>query len=61
MEWSGYATCNNVRGYTSNPTIDHVQLEKAAEIINSAQKPLIIAGQGVVISKAKEGVSAILR
>jgi acetolactate synthase-1/2/3 large subunit len=54
MEWKGYKQCNNIRGYNSNPNIDQVQLEKAAEIINSSKKPLIIAGQGVVISKAKE-------
>lgn len=54
MEWTGYATCNEVRGYTAHPKIDPIQLEAAAAIINSSKKPLIIAGQGVVISDAKE-------
>jgi acetolactate synthase-1/2/3 large subunit len=54
MEWQGYVPCKEVRGYTSNPSVDTVKLQQAAEIINSAKKPLIIAGQGVIISKARE-------
>ncbi len=54
MEWQGYLPCKEVRGYTSNPSVDTIKLQQAAEIINSAKKPLIIAGQGVIISKARE-------
>ena len=54
MEWQGYVPCKEVRGYTSNPSVDTVKLQQAAEMINSAKKPLIIAGQGVIISKARE-------
>ena len=54
MEWNGYVPCETVRGYTSKPIADIEKLKQAAEIINSAKKPLIIAGQGVIISKANE-------
>jgi acetolactate synthase-1/2/3 large subunit len=54
MEWNGYVPCETVRGYTSKPVADIEKLKQAAEIINSAKKPLIIAGQGVIISKANE-------
>jgi len=54
MEWIGYQPCESVRGYqpTSLPVVENVQ--KAAEIINSAKKPLIIAGQGVIISGSRK-------
>lgn len=54
MEWIGYQPCESVRGYqpTSLPVVENVQ--KAVEIINSAKKPLIIAGQGVIISGSRK-------
>ncbi len=56
MEWQGYSACQSVRGYTANPVPDAAKLQKAAETINLAKKPLIIAGQGVIISKAREAL-----
>lgn len=53
MEWQGYAPCTEVRGYIANPVLDTKKLNEAAELINSAKKPLIIAGQGVIISDAR--------
>ncbi len=54
MEWTGYQACESVRGYTPKYTVQQENLQKAAEIINSSKTPLIIAGQGVIISKAKD-------
>lgn len=54
MEWQGYPTCTDVRGYQPKLTANIEQLKQAAELINTAKQPLIIAGQGVVISDAKE-------
>ena len=56
MEWQGYIPCTEVRGYIAKPAIDTNKLKDAAEIINSTKKPLIIAGQGVIISEAREEV-----
>lgn len=56
MEWQGYNHVLEVRGYIAKPAIDTNKLKDAAEIINSAKKPLIIAGQGVIISEAREEV-----
>ncbi|MCB0507308.1 MAG: biosynthetic-type acetolactate synthase large subunit [Bacteroidetes bacterium] len=56
MDWSGYHPCSNIRGYQPKQVPQQELLEKAASIINSSKKPLIIAGQGVIISKAKEAL-----
>ena len=54
MDWNGYTPCTSVRGYNALPILDKTSIQNAAEIINSAKKPLILAGQGVIISKARE-------
>jgi acetolactate synthase-1/2/3 large subunit len=53
MEWQGYEACKEVRGYkpTLNPSLDNIK--QASEIINSAKMPLVLAGQGVIISGSK--------
>ncbi|WP_119344065.1 biosynthetic-type acetolactate synthase large subunit [Facilibium subflavum] len=41
------------------PMIDMDQIHKASEIINAAKKPILIAGHGVMISKAQEALLAL--
>jgi len=53
MEWQGYNACEVVRGYQPKLEPDANSLQNAAEIINLAKKPLILAGQGVIISEAR--------
>lgn len=48
-----YRKCEQVRSYQPIPTLDLSQLEKAAELINGAQKPMILFGQGVILGKAE--------
>jgi acetolactate synthase I/II/III large subunit len=59
MEWKGYKPCTEVRGYTSNPVADGSKLQQAAELINAAEKPLIIAGQGVIIADARAALEKL--
>jgi acetolactate synthase-1/2/3 large subunit len=54
MEWNGYKACESVRGYIPKAEPSLENLQKAAEIINLAKKPLIIAGQGIIISEARD-------
>lgn len=54
MEWKGYKKCEGLRSYTAKPVLDMDKISRAAELINAAQKPLILAGQGIVISGARE-------
>lgn len=53
MEWKGYTKCDSVRSYNAKPGINMDKIREAAEIINSSKKPLVIAGQGVIISDAR--------
>jgi len=49
-----YEVCKAVRSYIPKPVASQDALEKAAAIINGSKKPLIVVGQGVVISEAEQ-------
>ena len=48
-----YRPINYIRSYNPSPIADPQKLQAAAEIINSARRPMILAGQGVAISGAE--------
>ncbi|MFQ5874336.1 MAG: biosynthetic-type acetolactate synthase large subunit [Dehalococcoidia bacterium] len=52
VEFEGYPDEVEVIGYEPIPEIDPVDLELAARMINEAERPVIIAGRGVNISRA---------
>jgi len=49
-----YEKCQEIRSYRPIPKLDPEQVKKAAELINNAQKPFILFGQGVILGKAEE-------
>lgn len=53
-EWDGYPQGVSLRGYPIMDVPREEEVEQAAEIINAAQKPIVIAGHGVVQSEAQE-------
>ncbi len=53
-DWGGFVPCRSIRSYRPVPTVDKSNLMAAAELINAAQKPMIIFGQGVTISGAED-------
>lgn len=53
FEYSGYKKCNHIRSYRPKPKIKQEYIIQAAELINNAEKPLIIFGQGVILGKAE--------
>lgn len=53
IEWKGYEKCNFIRTYVSKPTLDHEKIKEAAELLNNAKRPLILAGRGVIVSQAE--------
>jgi len=55
-----YKPCRSVRSYKPVPETDQNDLKKAAELINSAKKPLIVWGQGVILGKAEEEFKAFV-
>ncbi len=45
--------CNFVRSYVPYPKLDMTAVREAAELINNAQKPLALVGQGVELGNAQ--------
>ncbi len=53
MKWN-YKKCTKIRSYFPYPKVDEEKVEEAAHLINKSKKPLLIAGQGVLISNATD-------
>ena len=49
-----YKKCDGVRSYEPVPKVQINKLEKAAALINSSKKPLIVWGQGVLLANAEK-------
>ncbi|MBV8325551.1 biosynthetic-type acetolactate synthase large subunit [Chryseobacterium sp.] len=49
-----YAPCHSVRSYKPDPFPSMENIERAALLINEAEKPFIIAGQGILLGKAEK-------
>ncbi|QQT27196.1 biosynthetic-type acetolactate synthase large subunit [Sphingobacterium spiritivorum] len=54
FDYEGYEKCNHVRSYRPAPEVRNEYIEKAAELINSAEKPFVLFGQGVILGKAEQ-------
>ncbi|MDH6253021.1 acetolactate synthase-1/2/3 large subunit [Chryseobacterium sp. H1D6B] len=52
--YQGYAACNSLRSYQPDPEVQTEPIEKAAELINKAERPFVIVGQGVILGKAEK-------
>ena len=49
-----YKKCEKIRSYHPYPIIRKTKIKEAARIINNSKKPLILVGQGVLISNAED-------
>jgi acetolactate synthase-1/2/3 large subunit len=48
-----YEKCAAVRSYVPQPKVDQSQIQRAIELINQAQKPYLLIGQGILLSEAE--------
>lgn len=53
FEYEGYQKCEHIRSYRPKPIIRKEYVEAAATLINEAEKPFVIFGQGVILGKAE--------
>ncbi len=53
LERFEYNKCKQIRSYVSVPIINEKSLTSAADLINNAQKPFIVWGQGVILGNAE--------
>lgn len=49
-----YNKCINLRSYIPKPKIKNETIQQAAELINSAKKPFVLFGQGIILGNAEE-------
>lgn len=59
LEYS-YQPCKKVKSYIPVPPMDLNQVALAAELINKAQKPLVLVGQGVILAKAEDALKTFI-
>jgi acetolactate synthase I/II/III large subunit len=59
IEEEDYKKCENIRTYKPKPVLQYDQVDAAAELINHAKRPYILAGQGVLLSGATKELLAL--
>jgi acetolactate synthase-1/2/3 large subunit len=54
FDYNGYEKCEHIRSYRPKPIVRKEYIEQAAKLINEAEKPFVIFGQGVILGKAEK-------
>lgn len=54
FEYAGYTPCNHIRSYRPKPIVRKEYIEEAARLINAAERPFVVFGQGVILGKAEK-------
>lgn len=55
-----YKKCSFIRSYNPDPELIESQIAQAVELINASEKPLLLLGQGVVLSGAEAVVTELV-
>ena len=55
-----YKKCTGIRSYAPAPKVENASIEKAAQLINTAKKPLIVWGQGIILGEAEAELKAVI-
>ncbi|WP_127130480.1 biosynthetic-type acetolactate synthase large subunit [Pseudoflavitalea rhizosphaerae] len=53
FDYEGYTKCEHIRSYRPKPIIRKEYIKEAAALINAAEKPFVLFGQGVILGKAE--------
>src|SRR5687767_9941849 len=54
FQFEGYKKCEHIRSYRPKPIVRKEYIEVAAKLINEAEKPFVIFGQGVILGNAEK-------
>jgi acetolactate synthase-1/2/3 large subunit len=54
FNYEGYTKCEHIRSYRPKPIVRKKYIEEAALLINNAERPFVIFGQGVILGKAEK-------
>jgi acetolactate synthase-1/2/3 large subunit len=60
FSFTGYKPCNHIRSYRPKPLVRKEFTTAAAEMINAAERPLVIFGQGVILGCAENEFEAFI-
>jgi len=60
FQFKGYTPCNHIRSYRPKPIVRQQYIEQAADLINTAKKPFILFGQGVILGGAEKEFQAFV-
>ncbi len=60
FEYAGYQSCDHIRSYRPKPYVRKEFIEAAAALINTAKKPFVVFGQGVILGKAEQELKIFL-
>ncbi len=55
-----YKKCTKIRSYVPEMPVDPFKIKEAAELIDNAERPLILFGQGVLIGNAEDELKAFI-
>jgi acetolactate synthase-1/2/3 large subunit len=60
FDYEGYTRCNHIRSYRPKPIVRKEYIEQAAKLINEAERPFVIFGQGVILGEAEKEFKAFI-
>ena len=60
FDFEGYQPCKHIRSYRPKPVVRQQYVQQAADLINSAKKPFILFGQGVILGSAEQEFKAFI-
>jgi acetolactate synthase-1/2/3 large subunit len=60
FSYEGYTRCEHIRSYRPKPIVRKEYIDKAAQLINEAERPFIVFGQGILLGRAEEEFRAFV-
>ena len=60
IDFEGYVKCEHIRSYRPKPIVRTDYVAQAAALINAAQKPFILFGQGILLGNAEQEFKAFV-
>ncbi|HLO80958.1 MAG TPA: biosynthetic-type acetolactate synthase large subunit [Chitinophagaceae bacterium] len=60
FDYEGYTPCTHIRSYRPSPVVRKEFIAEAAKLINEAERPFVIFGQGVILGRAEKEFKAFI-
>ena len=60
FDYNGYEKCDHIRSYRPKPIVRKKYIDEAAKLINEAERPFVIFGQGVILGSAEKEFTAFI-